>query len=83
MRKRLFSLALALALCLGLTAVPASAASATLTEIVSSDAVQSFIGGNGRIDALNFSDGVAWIEKTAIDTTGKVLIKSADRKSVV
>ncbi len=82
MRKRLFSLALALAMCLGLTAVPASAASATLTEIVSSDAVQSFIGGNGRIDALNFSDGVAWIEKTAIDTTGKVLIKSADYKWV-
>ena len=78
MRKKALSLALALAMCLGLMAVPASAASATIKEIVSSDAVQSSVGGDGRIGALNFSDGVAWIGNTAIDTTGKVLIKSAD-----
>ncbi|USF27465.1 hypothetical protein N510_002412 [Firmicutes bacterium ASF500] len=79
MIKKALSLALALAMCLSLTAVPASAASATLTEIVSSDTMQSVLGSPGRIGSLNFSDGVAWIGKTtAIDTTGKVLIKSAD-----
>ena len=78
MRKRLFSLALALAMCLSLTAVPASAASATLTEIVSSDAVKSYTGRSGDIGAFDFSDGAAWIGKAAIDTTGKVFLNSDD-----
>jgi len=88
MKKKLLSLALALALCLGLMTVPASAAGATMTEIVPPDVFSSFPSAYGG-SQIRFSGGAAWIGSGgfigygAIDETGKVIVKPGTYKYVV
>ena len=77
MRKRLFSLALALALCLGLTAVPASAAGATLTEIISPETYE-YLSGKSMDQSFCLSEGIIWnggASAGAFDTTGKIIVE--------
>lgn len=73
MKKKLLSLALALALCLGLMPARASAAGATLTEIVSPDTYESFSQGQP-----DFHDGIAWLGHYdgfgCINTSGKAVV---------
>ena len=85
MRKKALSLALALATCLGLMAVPASAASATIKEIVSAETYQGFYDGISW-NVPEFNDGIAWLgyrvigggyigSYGAIDTNGNIVIE--------
>lgn len=85
MKKKVLSLALALVLCLGLT-IPASAAGATVTEIVSADTYEEFyIDIYGYVCTTthmsDFKDGIASIGGQfsgygAVNTAGEVIIPS-------
>ena len=82
MRKRLLSLALALVLSLGLT-VPAMAAGATLTEVMSVETYASFLEGLGGYvyGIRGFHDGNTWHGAPiahsygAFDANGKVIVE--------
>ena len=84
MRKRLLSLALALALSLGLFTVPASAAGATVIEIVPADTYDQFLtdgsgnywssGGVSNVTEGIISCGSRFSGYGAIDATGKVIL---------
>ena len=79
MRKKILSLALALALCLGLMTVPAAAAGATLTEIVSEETYASFLE-EYCYAIRGFHEGITWHGAPiahhygAFDATGKVIV---------
>ena len=79
MRKRLLSLALALVLCLGLT-VPAMAAGATLTEVMSVETYGSFLDGY-VYGIRGFHDGITWHGAPiahsygAFDANGRIIVE--------
>ena len=77
MRKKALSLALALAMCLGLMAVPASAAGATLTEIISPE-TEKYLAGRHSDSLIVYSEGIIWNGggyAGAFDTTGKIIVE--------
>lgn len=80
MKKRLLSLALTLVLCQGLLAVPVSAASATMTEIVSEDTYERFLDGY-KYSIRDFHEGITWHGSLsgrfygAFDSTGKIIVE--------
>lgn len=92
MKKRFLAILLAAVMCAGLFIAPASAATATLTEIVSAETLEGILR-ELHVPAwqgiLKFNDGIAWIRNTtysadacAIDTTGKVVIKTTGHRWV-
>lgn len=83
MKNKFLSLALAIAMCLGQT-VPAFAAGATLTEIVSEDTWYGFFDGYTHTIS-GFHDGITWIGVAfrgygAVDANGKIIVEPGTYK---